>query len=653
MSSFSIGLSGLQATQSSLELIGTNVANASTPGYHRQEGLLTPMPTDTQGSSFGGGVTMSGSTRVIDQLVEQQMLQQQSGYSDASQRLAVLQTIESSFGQTGSEPLSTDLNSFLSSFSQLTTLPNNSALQQQVVNSGVSLANDLHLTSEYIQSTQVDLTRQVQDLTAQVNVLSERVASLNVQIKDASNPAAANLLKDQRDQAISDLSQLIGVQSQEFNDTTGMRNVSVSGTALITGTSSNDLVSGMCDNGQVGLSIKGNNYYSSNYTGGKIGALLELVNHTLPGILNQLDALAGQVIQGVNQLHVQGVGQGGSFDTLTSSQQGVGPVASWSDSVVQGSFYVRVIDQNTGVATRSQINIDPAADTLNSVAQKLNLVPNLSASVAGGRLTIQGDTGYKFDFLPALSSATDSSNITGTSGVKVSGDYTGTANAAYNVTVVGSGQVGVSSDLSLEVRDSGGTLLKTLSVGSGYAAGDALDMGNGISLAMSTGTLINGDNFQVQALASSDSSGFLAAAGLNTFFDGESASTISVRQELMDDSSRLATSTSQSMDDVDNLNRMAAIINQPLRALGQATPNGYLNNIISGVGTQVSTAQARQTTLNTIVQQLTNQRDSTSGVDVNEESAKLLQFQQMYQALAKYITTQQTSIQYLLTWLPA
>ena len=63
-------------------------------------------------------------------------------------------------------------------------------------------------------------------------------------------------------------------------------------------------------------------------------------------------------------------------------------------------------------------------------------------------------------------------------------------------------------------------------------------------------------------------------------------------------------------------------------------------------------AQAKQTTLNTIVQQLTNQRDSTSGVDVNDESAKLLQFQQMYQALAKYISTQETSVQYLLSWLP-
>ena len=652
MSDFSIGLSGLQAAQSSLELIGTNVANASTPGYHLQEGILTPVVNDTQGTSVGGGVTMSGVQRIIDQLVEQQLLQQQSGSSQASQSLAVLQSVESAFGSTGSEPLSTDLSSFFSSFSQLTTSPSDSALQQQVVNSGAALADDLHLTSQYVQSTKADLQKQIQDLTGQVNVLTGQIASLNAQIKDASNPSAGNLLSDQRDQAISDLSQLVGVQSQDFNEAGGMRNIMAGPAAVVTGTESNDLVSGLCADGQSGLSIQGNNYFTSDYTGGKIGALLELVNQTLPGIQNQLDTLAGQVIQGVNQLHVQGVGQGGSFTQLTSSPQGAGTIASWSGNVVQGSFYVRVINQSTGQATRSAIAIDPATDTLATVAQKLGQVANLSASVSDGSLTIQAASGYKFDFLPALSSTPQTSNITGSSTVAVSGDYTGAANTTYSVTVAGTGQVGVSNDLNLQVRDGSGTLVKTINVGSGYAAGDALDAGNGISLTMSEGTLNNGDNFQVQALASSDPTGFLAAAGLNTFFDGNSAGTIAVSQALMDDPANLAVSTSQSMNDVDNLDRMSAIINQPADGLGQSTPDEYVNNIISGVGTQVATAQAKQTTLNTIVQQLTNQRDSTSGVDVNDESAKLLQFQQMYQALAKYISTQETSVQYLLSWLP-
>ncbi len=653
MSSFSIGLSGLQAAQSSLELIGANVANASTPGYHLEEGVLTSVPGDTQGNSVGGGVTMSGVQRVIDTLVEQQLLQQQSGVSAATQSLTVLQSVQSAFGQVGSEPLCTDLSSFYSSLSQLTTSPSDSALQQQVVNSAASLADDFQLTTQYIQSTQANVQQQIQGLTQQANVLSQQIASLNSQIKTASNPTASDLLADQRDEAISNLSQIIGVQSQDFdNASNSMRNVMAGPAALVTGIQSNNLVSGLCADGNIGLSIQGQNNYSSDYTGGQIGALLQLANTTLPGLQGQLDTLANQVIGSMNQLQVQGVGQGGSFSQLTSNPQSDGTIASWGDNVTQGSFYVRVINQSTGQATRSEIDIDPATDTLASVAQEIGQVANLSASVSGGSLTVQAANGYEFDFSPALSSTPQTSNITGTAGVTVSGDYTGAANTTYNVTVAGSGQVGVSNNLNLDVYDASGALVTTLNVGNGYAAGDALDAGNGISLAISGGTLNDGDNFQVQALASSDTSGFLAAAGLNTFFDGDSAGTIAVSQAMMDNPASLGVSTSQSMNDVDNLNRMAALVNQPLQGLDQATPQGYLNGIISGLGTQVSTTQAQQTTLNTIVQQLTNQQEDVSGVDVNEESAQLLQFQQMYQALARYISTQETSVQYLMTWLP-
>jgi flagellar hook-associated protein FlgK len=649
MPNFSIGISGLLTAQSCLDLIGTNVANASTEGYHRQEGVLKPEVTGTQGATQGGGVTMVGVRRVIDYLVEQQLLQQQSISSQASQNLSVLQSIESSFGQTGSQPLATDLGSFLSSFSELTTSPQNAAYQQQVVNSGAMLANDFRLVSEYVAQEQRDLTHQVDTLAGQVNVLSGRIAGLNIQIKNANNPNALNVLEDQRDQAISDLADLVGVQSPDYSNETTSRNVYTSEVALVTGTGTSTLVSGTCDDGDVGLSIKGQDYYRSDYTGGKLGAVLELVNRTLPNLREQLDTLAAQIAKSVNDLHVQGVGQGGSFGELTSGQRGTDEISGWSSDVVAGSFYVRVIDQSTGQAVRSEISVDPATGTLPSVATALSLVPHLSASVSGGQLTIQAASGYKFDFLPALSATPKTSSLTGTSNASISGVYTGTTDENYTVTVVGTGQVGVAGDLHLEVRDSAGTFIKRLNVGSGYAAGDKLDAGSGIGLSMSGGTLVDGDDFTVQALSSSDSSGFLAAAGINTFFEGSTAGTISVRQELLDNPAGLAISSSQSMDDADNLTRMAAIIDQSYEGLGNFTLEGYLTKTISDLGTLVATAQARQTATSQVVQQLTNQRDSVSGVDVNEESARLLEYQRMYQAMAKFISVQDQTIQYLIS----
>ncbi len=649
MGNLDIGLTGLTAAQSSLELIGTNVANASTAGYHRQDGILTAIAPASQGNSVSGGVQFAGAQRAISQLVDQQLLQQTSAGSEASQSLTALQSLQSAFGQTGSEPLRVDLDAFMNAFSELSSSPSDNALQQQVVTSASTLCGDFHQLSQYIGTTVSNLQQQVSDLTTQANQLIPQIAALNQQVEQASNSSAANVLKDQRDEAITNLANIIGVQSPEGTDETTQRNVSVGDTPVVTGDTCTTLVAGNCSNGQMGLAAAGSNDFSSNYSGGQLGAVLQLVNQTLPNLSTQLNSLANQIASSVNQIHVQGVGQNGSFTDLTGSQVGDGTIDSWNQGVTAGSFYVRVTDQATGAVTRSAVTIDPSTDTLATVAQKISDVPNLSASVIDGQLSVQASDGYAFDFLPALSATPANSSISGTSVPTISGDYTGTSNTNYTVTVVGSGQVGVAQNLNLDVYDANDNLISTLNVGQGYASGDTLDAGNGIAIAMSAGTLSGGDNFQIQALASSDTTGFLAAAGLNTFFQGASADSIDVRQDLVNNPGNLAVSTSQSMTDTDNLTRLAALANQSNPALGGLTLGGYVDQTITGLGTQVSSTQAKQTMLDQVVTQLTNQQDSVSGVDLNDESAKLLEFQQMYQAMAKYIDVQDQSTQYLIS----
>lgn len=648
MPNFSIGISGLLAAQKCLELLGNNVANAATEGYHRQENDLRPVVSGMQGQSQSGGVTVAGVRRIADFMVEQQLLAQQSTSSHASQTLSVLRTVEASFGQTGMEPLAQDLSGFFSAFSELTTSPHNSAFLQQVVNTGATLSNDFRMVSQYVAQEQRDLYRQLEAMTEQVNTLSERVSALNLQIKSATNPGAINLLKDQRDQAINEMSDLIGIQSQQFSSEQDTRNVYSSESALVTGTGASTLTVGRCGDGSVGLSLEGQDYYRNTYTGGKIGAVLELINHTLPDLQDQLDTLASTVISTVNALHVQGVGESGSFAELTSGMRGTDTVDTWGPDVTAGSFYVRVINQSTGQVVRTAVAVDPSADTLATVAADLNGVANLSASVTAGRLVIGADSGYKFDFLPALLAAPTSSAITGTSAASVSGAYTGGSTQTYSFKVVGSGQVGADTDLHVEVRDGSGTLIKQINVGSGYAAGDTLDAGSGILFSLRTGTLNDGDTFTVQALANSDPTGFLSAAGLNTFFEGDSAGTIYVRRELLEDPGKLAISSSQTMDDADNLARMAALVDLAQDSLGGLTMQDHLTKTISGLGTLVSIAQARETATDQVVKQLVNQRDTISGVDINEESARLLEYERMYQAISRFIGAQNQTLQYLI-----
>jgi len=198
------------------------------------------------------------------------------------------------------------------------------------------------------------------------------------------------------------------------------------------------------------------------------------------------------------------------------------------------------------------------------------------------------------------------------------------------------------------VYDGSGALVRRLSVGQGYIAGEALEAHEGIYVSFSAGTLNGGETFDVRATADSDTSGFLAAAGLNTFFQGDSALTIGVRAEFESDPARLAAARGGEGIDNDNLLRMADIARQNLAGLDDLTAQEYFRRMTFSVGQAVSVRESRLAGLENVRQQLFLQRDVVSGVDMNEESAKLLMFERMFQAMSRFIATQDRAMQSLL-----
>jgi len=312
--------------------------------------------------------------------------------------------------------------------------------------------------------------------------------------------------------------------------------------------------------------------------------------------------------------------------------------------VTDGNVYVRVIDTSTGEVTRSAITVDASSDTISSLAAKFDAVAGLSASVVSSRLVITADSGYKFDFLPSVLSAPTASTLTGTPPtVSVSGIYTGTTNDTFTFTVSGTGSVG-NATLQLVVRDSGDNTIATLDVGSGYAAGDKLDLGNGIKIALSAGTLNDGETFEVEAFADTDTSGVLAALGINTFFSGSGASDIAVHQDISASPGRVATALGAGMTDNVNILRMAGLREQTVSDLDSLTCGDFYRRMVTDIGQKISVRQMRKDNLNQIIQNLTTRQSEISGVDINEEAANLLVFEQMFQAMAKYIATVQSSL---------
>ena len=100
MSSIDIGLSALNAAMKALDVVGNNVSNASTEGYHKQVVDLTPSYSVSDGNMLvGGGVDVTGVTSVVDKYLEQEILRQQSTLSQTTQEANTLSDIETAFGE--------------------------------------------------------------------------------------------------------------------------------------------------------------------------------------------------------------------------------------------------------------------------------------------------------------------------------------------------------------------------------------------------------------------------------------------------------------------------------------------------------------------------------------------------------------------------
>ena len=656
MDSFSIGLSGFEAAQKALDTIGNNIANAATEGYHRQRIKLTPAYSSQVGSlQVGGGVDVAGVTRMVDRFLEQELLRQQSSLGQVSQEFSKLRTVESAFGElSAGGGLSTVIDDFFNALQDLSAHPTEIIYQSQAVTAAETLGYRFRTLGEFLTTLETEIGLEAENTVEQINLLINRIAELNGNIgKIEITGGQANNLCDQRDQSITELSELINIETQ--NKEYGVVDVSAAGIPVVTSTSASGFEVGLKEDGGLGISIAGMTDYNIAVEGGQLGGLLSLKNELVSDVHDDLNDLASAIIQQINQYHVQGAGSEGSFSQLTGWANTSGDLSDFS-TVSAGYVYIRVINTSSGAAVRTAIPVlqGASSDTLTEIASFIDGagVANVSATVnSSNQLTVTADTGYKFDFLPCVLPAPTASTLTGTSPptISVSGIYTGTANDTFRFTVSGAGSVGNGS-LTLEVKDDGGagSVIATLNIGSGYDA-RPLDIGNGIKISLSTdGDFGAGDNFDVDAFADTDTSELLSAVGINTFFSGSSASNIAVCAGLSATPRRIATSLGADMTDNANALRMAGLKDEALSSLNSMTPGEFYRRLVSNTGQQISIKQIREDNIELIIQNLANQKSDISDVDINEEAAQMLVFEQMYHAMAKYMSAVQSTISNLM-----
>ena len=396
-SALSVMTGALDADQEALNVVANNVANANTTGYTEESpGWQENAPISVGGTPVGDGVTETGATSQRDRVLEERLDQQQQLASASSTRLTALNNMQALFtpdsGSSGSAAgdIGSDITSFFDSFTSLETDPTDNALREQVLSSASTLAGDISSAASSLNGQSAAIDQEATGVVSQVNSLTGAIAQLNLAIESASPNSDAGTLEDQRQQDLSQLSELIGI-NQVTTENNGLSVTTTSGQLLVSEGQSMQLTTGTV-NGVTDFFLGGTDITSQLASGGgQLGGYLTARDVDIPGALSSLDQLAYDISTSVNAANNTGTDLNGAAGTLAN------PLYIFNEPAqVAGS-----------AAAMSVIMTDPsqiaAAGLGNGTGDNSNAV---TMAKLGGGLIVNGQTpiNYFSNFVSTLGS---------------------------------------------------------------------------------------------------------------------------------------------------------------------------------------------------------------------------------------------------------
>jgi flagellar hook-associated protein 1 FlgK len=305
-SALSVMAGALDADQEALNVVANNVANANTTGYTEEKpDWQESSPISVGGVLVGDGVTETGATSQRDRVLEERLDQQQQMASASSTRLTALNNMQALFtpdsGSSGATAgdIGSDITSFFDSFSSLESDPTDNALREQVLSSASTLAGDISSAASSLNGQSAAIDQETTGVVSQVNSLTSAIAQLNLSIESSSPSSDAGTLEDQRQQDLSQLSQLVGI-NQVTTENNGLSVTTISGQLLVSEGQNFQLTTGTV-NGVTDFFLGGTDITSQLASGGgQLGGYLTARDVDIPGAVSSLDQLAYSISTTVN-----------------------------------------------------------------------------------------------------------------------------------------------------------------------------------------------------------------------------------------------------------------------------------------------------------------------------------------------------------------
>jgi flagellar hook-associated protein 1 FlgK len=615
---FSIGVSGLNAAQLGLKVTGNNIANAGTDGYSRQNTVQVDRVGQNNGRyTMGTGVDVIAVQRAYSQYLTQTLWNTNGALQGATTTNDLATTLNGLLKNSGN--LQSALDGFYDGFNAVANAPRDPAARQALLGNASTVAAAFNTFGQQLDQQRTQINTQIADAVGSVNSLAKQIAALNTSISQAGD-TQPNALLDQRDGLVKQLAGVTGISVAAQPDGT-LSVYSSSGQALVSGSYAYGFQVGSdaYDASSTTVLDASGHDIGARLSGGTLGALLGYRRNTLDPAQNQLGRAALALAQSVNAQQAKGLdlngNQGGPLFSVpgpavaaAAGNQGSAAVGA-SVSDITGLTNDNYVLTYTGSATAPSVNgWALATSSGRPVAMTANPDGSLSAEGLTFTVSAGAQVGDSFQIRP-------------------------TRDAASGLALASSDPATIAAAAALK-----GTAAAANSGGATVSAVGVTDSANANLFAGATVTFGAGGSYTVTDGAGNSTTGTYTS-GTPIQFDGWNLSLAGT--PASGDSFSVAKNSS-GLNDNGNALDLAGLADAGVLDGGHTSVVGAYAGLTNQIGLAGSMAANDLTTQTGLYNQAASAQQSVAGVNLDEEAASLIKYQQAYQASAQVIATAQT-----------